>query len=103
MGALSSDPHERALKEAGEEDWTFPVGYDLTTEQMRTLGLDVLSPRYPRKPTKFRRARPVRHQPAGRDPDRRRLERPLRPARSRRPSERAEFIIAKDYPIRGTA
>ncbi len=47
VAALSSDPQERAVKEAGEEGWTFPVGYDLTLEQMRTLGLYVSSPRSP--------------------------------------------------------
>ncbi len=45
VAALSSDPGERATREAEAEGWTFPVGYGLTPEEMRTLGLYVSSPR----------------------------------------------------------
>lgn len=104
VAAVSSDPTERAVKEAGEEGWTFPVGYDLTPEQMRTLGLYVSSPRSPEE-TDRNFAEPglfvinpqgaiqivdVSNAPFAR-PDLEGLLNGLK------------FIIAKDYPIRGTA
>lgn len=47
LAALSSDPADRATKEAEEENWTFPVAYDMSVEDMRTLGLYVSAPRSP--------------------------------------------------------
>ena len=104
VAALSADPGERAIKEAGEEGWTFPVGYDLTPDQMRTLGLYVSSPRSPEE-TDHDFAEPglfvinprgavqivdVSNAPFAR-PDLEGLLNGLK------------FVIAKDYPIRGTA
>lgn len=43
--AISSDPREKAETEVREEGWRFPVGYGLTPEQMRTLGLYISEPR----------------------------------------------------------
>lgn len=45
VAALSADPADRAVAEASEQGWTFPVGYDLTPDQMRGLGLYVSAPR----------------------------------------------------------
>ncbi|MGY2737171.1 redoxin domain-containing protein [Sphingomonas sp. UYP23] len=45
--ATSADPREKAEAEATEEGWSFPVGYNLQPDQMRTLGLYVSSPRSP--------------------------------------------------------
>jgi peroxiredoxin len=42
---VSGDPREKAEKQAAEEGWRFPVGYDLTIEQMRLLGLYISEPR----------------------------------------------------------
>lgn len=42
---VSADTKEKAETEAGEEGWRFPVGYGLTPEQMRDLGLYVSEPR----------------------------------------------------------
>ena len=104
VAALSADPGERAIKEAGEEGWTFPVGYDLTPDQMRTMGLYVSSPRSPEE-TDRDFAEPglfvinpqgaiqivdVSNAPFAR-PDLEGLLHGLK------------FVIAKDYPIRGTA
>ena len=104
VAAVSSDPRERAVNEASEEGWTFAVGYDLTPEQMRTLGLYVSSPRSPEE-TDRNFAEPglfvinpkgaiqivdVSNAPFAR-PDLEGLLNGLK------------FIIAKDYPIRGTA
>lgn len=43
--AVSSDPKEKAEAEALEENWRFPVGYGLSLDQMRKLGLYISEPR----------------------------------------------------------
>ena len=50
VAVASADPKEKAESQAAEEGWRFPVGYDLTLEQMRTLGLYISDPRTPREP-----------------------------------------------------
>jgi peroxiredoxin len=47
--AISGDPKEKAESEAAEEGWRFPVGYGLTTAQMRALGLYISEPRSPQE------------------------------------------------------
>ena len=47
--AASADPREKAESQAAEEGWQFPVGYGLTLEQMRTLGLYLSAPRSPQE------------------------------------------------------
>lgn len=39
VAVLSSDPQDRATAQAAAEGYTFPMGYDLAPEEMRTLGL----------------------------------------------------------------
>lgn len=104
VAVMSADPQERAVKEATDEGWTFPVGYDLSPDQMRTLGLYVSSPRSPEE-TDRNFAEPglfvinlqgaiqivdVSNAPFAR-PDLEGLLNGLK------------LILAKDYPIRGTA
>lgn len=43
--AVSADTKEKAEVQATEEHWRFPVGYGLTPDQMRQLGLYVSAPR----------------------------------------------------------
>ena len=45
--AVSSDPKERAAGDAAEQGWRFPVGCELTLDQMRALGLYISNPRTP--------------------------------------------------------
>lgn len=47
--AVSADTKEKAEVEANEEGWRFPVGYGLSQEQMRTLGLYISAPRSPQE------------------------------------------------------
>lgn len=47
--AVSADPREKAESEAREEGWRFPVGYGLSQEQMRSLGLYISEPRSPQE------------------------------------------------------
>ena len=46
---MSADPKEKAETEAADEKWRFPVGYDLSVDQMRTLGLYISEPRSPQE------------------------------------------------------
>ena len=45
--AVSADPLEKAQADVEEYGWTFPVGYDLTEDQMRSLGLYISAPLTP--------------------------------------------------------
>ena len=47
--AVSADPKEKAEAEAGDDGWRFPVGYDLSQDQMRALGLYISEPRSPQE------------------------------------------------------
>ena len=47
--AVSADPKEKAETEVGDEGWRFPVGYDLSQDQMRALGLYISEPRSPQE------------------------------------------------------
>ena len=47
--ALSADPKEKAEADVASEGWRFPVGYGLSMEQMRALGLYISEPRSPRE------------------------------------------------------
>ena len=44
--AISADQHERAEADVKEFSWTFEVGYGLTLETMRAMGLYISEPRY---------------------------------------------------------
>ena len=46
---VSADTKEKAEAEAGDEGWRFPVGYDLSQDQMRALGLYISEPRSPQE------------------------------------------------------
>ena len=45
VATVSADPQEKAQADVAEFGWRFPVGYDLTVEQMRLLGLYISEPR----------------------------------------------------------
>jgi peroxiredoxin len=47
--AVSADSHEKAQADVAEQGWRFPVGYGLTSDQMRQLGLYVSDPRSPQE------------------------------------------------------
>jgi peroxiredoxin len=47
--AVSADPREKAEADVAGEGWQFPVGYGLTLDQMRRLGLYVSEPRSPQE------------------------------------------------------
>lgn len=43
--AVSADSEAKAAADVAEHGWSFPVGYDLTVDQMRRLGLYISEPR----------------------------------------------------------
>lgn len=45
VAAVSADSREKAEADVAEQAWRFPVGYGLTVDQMRTLGLYISDPR----------------------------------------------------------
>lgn len=45
VAAISADPKEKADADVAEFKWKFPVGYGMTTDQMRQLGLYISEPR----------------------------------------------------------
>ena len=45
VAAVSADSAEKARASVTENGWQFPVGYGLTVDQMRTLGLYISEPR----------------------------------------------------------
>ena len=47
--AVSADPKEKAEADVAGEGWQFPVGYGLTLDQMRRLGLYISEPRSPQE------------------------------------------------------
>lgn len=49
VAAVSADPAEKAAADVAEQGWSFPVGFGLTVEQMRALGLYVSTPRSPQE------------------------------------------------------
>ena len=47
--AISGDPQDKAAAHAGVFGATYPVGYDLSTDRMKTLGLYISHPRSARE------------------------------------------------------
>ncbi len=45
VAAVSADPKEKVEADLAEFKWHFPVGYGMTTEQMKQLGLYISEPR----------------------------------------------------------
>jgi len=46
---VSADPLEKAQADVESEGWRFPVGYDLSMDQMKALGLYISEPRSPQE------------------------------------------------------
>ena len=104
VSTVSADTREKAEAEVAECGWTFPVGYDLSVEQMRELGLYISDPRSPEEtdrpfaepalfvinPEGNTQIIDISNAPFAR-PDLKSLLKGL------------QFVISKDYPIRGRA
>ena len=104
VSALSADTREKAESQVAETGWQFPVGYGLTPQQARQLGLYVSNPRsatetdrpfaepgvFVLNPQGQAQIIDISNAPFAR-PDLKSLLKGL------------QFIMEKDYPIRGTA
>ncbi len=104
VATVSADSKEKAEAEVAECGWKFPVGYDLSVDQMRELGLYISDPRSPEETD-----RPFA-EPAlfviNPDGDTQIID--ISNAAFARPDLRSllkglKFVIDKDYPIRGRA
>lgn len=104
VSAVSADSKEKAQSQVNECGWKFPVGYDLSIDEMRRLGLYVSEPRSPQE-TDHDFAEPglfvinadgqaqiidISNAPFAR-PDLKSLLKGI------------QFVISKDYPVRGRA
>ncbi len=104
VSAVSADPAEKARAEVGEQGWTFPVAHDLSIDDMRALGLYISDPRSPQEtdrpfaepglfvinPLGQAQIIDISNAPFAR-PDLKGLLKGL------------QFVMSKDYPIRGRA
>lgn len=104
VAAVSADGKENAEVEVAECGWRFPVGYGLSIDEMRQLGLYVSDPRSPQETD-----RPFA-EPAlfviNPDGDTQIID--ISNAPFARPDLKSlvqglQFVISKDYPIRGRA
>ena len=101
---ISADPQERAEAEAAQEGWRFPVGYDLSIDDMRRLGVYISNPRSAEE-TDRPFAEPAVFVV---NPERRLQVVDISNAPFARPDlagllRGLQFIQAKNYPVRGTA
>lgn len=104
VATVSADGKEKAEAEVAECGWRFPVGYGLSIDEMRQLGLYISDPRSPQEtdrpfaepalfvinPDGFTQIIDISNAPFAR-PDLKSLLKGL------------QFVISKDYPIRGRA
>lgn len=104
IATVSADSKEKAEAQVAECDWRFPVGYGLTIDEMRQLGLYVSDPRSPQETD-----RPFA-EPAlfviNPDGDTQIID--ISNAPFARPDLKSllkglQFVISKNYPIRGRA
>lgn len=102
VSTVSADNKDKAAAEVAECGWKFPVGYDLSVDQMRQLGIYISDPRSPQEtdrpfaepalfvinPDGNTQIIDISNAPFAR-PDLKSLLKGL------------QFVISKDYPIRG--
>lgn len=101
---VSADTKEKAGSEAAECGWKFPVGYGLTIDQMRTLGVYISSPRSPEETDRpFSEPAVFAINPEGKvqivDISNAPFARPDLAGLLKGLS----FVMSKGYPVRGTA
>jgi len=101
--AVSADPEEKAAADVDAEGWTFPVGYGLSMDEMRQLGLYISEPRSPQETD-----RPFSEPGVFVvNPDGKAQIVDISNAPFSRPDLQGllngvKFVMEKDYPVRGT-
>lgn len=101
---VSADPIEKAEADVKEFGWKFPVGYGLSLEQMRTLGVYISDPRSPEETDRpFSEPAVFVINPEGKvqivDVSNAPFARPDLAALLKG----VQFVMSKGYPVRGTA
>ena len=101
---VSADPKEKAEVDVKEQGWKFPVGYGLSMVQMRTLGVYISNPRSPEETDRpFSEPAVFVINPEGKvqivDVSNAPFARPDLAALLKG----VQFVMSKDYPVRGTA
>ena len=104
VATVSADTQEKAEAEVAECGWKFPVGYDLTIEQMRELGLYVSDPRSPQETDRaFAEPGLFVINPAGQVQMIDISNAPFARPDLKSLLQGLKFVMSKDYPIRGRA
>ncbi len=104
VSVLSADPLEKAQAEAEQFGWKFPVGYDLSMDDMRELGLFISNPRSPQETDRpFAEPALFVVNPAGQTQIIDRSNAPFARPDLKSLLAGLQFVIEKNYPIRGTA
>ncbi|MBA2724234.1 MAG: redoxin domain-containing protein [Methylibium sp.] len=104
VSTLSADSKEKAEAQVAECGWTFPVGYGLSIDEMRQLGLYISDPRSPQETDRpFAEPALFVINPAG---DTQIID--ISNAPFARPDLKSllkgiQFVMSNDYPIRGRA
>ncbi|MBA3597925.1 MAG: redoxin domain-containing protein [Methylibium sp.] len=104
VSTLSADSKEKAEAQVTECGWTFPVGYGLSIDEMRQLGLYISEPRSPQE-TDRPFAEPALFVI---NPDGKTQIIDISNAPFARPDLKSllkglQFVMSNDYPIRGRA
>lgn len=104
VAVVSADPKEKAEPQARELGWTFPVGYGMTPAQMRELGLYVSDPRSADE-TDRQFAEPAVFviSPEGKVQIVDISNAPFARPDLKSLLKGVQFVMSKNYPVRGTA
>ncbi|NJM33589.1 MAG: redoxin domain-containing protein [Rhodomicrobium sp.] len=103
IAAVSADPREKAAADVESEGWTFPVGFGLTPEEMRKLGLYVSEPRSPQETDRpFSEPGIFVVNPAGNVQIVDVSNAPFSRPDLQTLLNGIKFVMEKDYPVRGT-
>ena len=104
VAAISADTKEKAQAQVQECGWNFPVGYDLSVDQMRQLGLYISEPRSAQETDRpFAEPGVFVVNADGNTQIIDISNAPFARADLKSLLKGIEFVISKDYPIRGTA
>ena len=104
VSAVSADPRERAEAQAAECGWKFPIGCGLEVDEMRRLGLYVSEPRSPQETDRpFSEPGLYAVNPAGETQIIDISNAPFARPELKSVLKGLQFVMSKDYPIRGTA
>lgn len=104
VSTVSADPREKAAADVAEHGWRFPVGYDLSIEDMRQLGLYVSEPRSPQETDRpFAEPALFVVNPGGSTQIIDISNAPFARPDLKSLLTGVQFVMAKDYPVRGRA